>query len=75
MRTIRKIGQRLFGVMMAGALTLGAAQAVAQPRSTANAANTCDSWQCMQDCQALGYDGGRCTDPRYTLPWCECYVW
>ena len=74
MRTIRRIGLRLFGVMMAGALTLGAAQAVAQPRSTATAENTC-SVTCMQDCQAMGFDGGRCTDPRYTSWWCECYNW
>ena len=75
MRTIRKISQGVFGAAVLGALVVGTAQAVAQPTTTAGAENTCEFWECMNQCVAMGYDGGRCTDPRYTLPWCECYVW
>jgi uncharacterized low-complexity protein len=56
-----------FGLAVAGALGLGATQALAEARP-ADARAVCYNSRCIMDCLAAGYEGGYCLDGE-----CGCY--
>lgn len=63
MRNSLRIG---FGIALAGALALGATQALAAP-STVEARSWCHAFQCRASCELSGYSWGQCVDG-----YCEC---
>lgn len=62
MRTSFELGRAAFGLAVAGALGVGATQAVASPRTNAGTPAACNFTNCSIPCQELGYDGGRCLE-------------
>ena len=69
-----RMGRTVFGALVAGSLSLGAAQALATPGAVARDETTCDRKQCHFFCVSIGYDSGQCTGPFGTGD-CECIIW
>jgi len=68
MSRIRKIGRGLFAVAVLGALSLGATQAFATPRTEPAARGLfCLPGPCNRNCVNQGYAAGGCVDGV-----CEC---
>lgn len=70
MRSYLKIGRAVFGIAVAGALALGANQALAAPVTAASSEALCSTLECNELCVEMGFTRGFC--PRYTDPDCIC---
>jgi len=68
MRTIRTVRRGVLGLAFAGAMGLGASQALASPAAPAAEAS-CDT-VCNRVCRAAGFIGGFCGDGVS----CSCYL-
>jgi hypothetical protein len=64
----RTMQRGMFAAAMAAALGFGGAQAFASPGAAAKAARACNTVQCRIDCQAIGYEDGRCNQGS-----CVCF--
>ena len=70
MQAYLRIGRAAFGIAIAGALGLGAAQAFASPASPAAAEDSCSWQECNELCIDMGFTKGFCPNPRD--PDCVC---